>query len=67
MKWIQVLIIALANMLSVFISVAAIRWYQNRQRLKLVESFVSEIEQKIKEEVNFSEIVKDFFGSDMED
>jgi len=67
MKWIQVLIIALVNMLSVFISVAAIRWYQNRQRLKLVESFVSEIEQKIKEEVNFSEIVKDFFGSDMED
>jgi hypothetical protein len=67
MKWIQVLIIALVNMLSVFISVAAIRWYQNRQRLKLVESFVSEIEQKIKEEVNFSEIVKDFYGSDMED
>ena len=67
MKWTQVLVIALVNMLSVFLSVAAIRWYQNRQRLKLVKTFVEDIEQKIKEEVNFSEIVKDFYGSDMED
>jgi hypothetical protein len=66
-KWTQVLVIALVNMLSVFLSVAAIRWYQNRQRLKLVKTFVEDIEQKIKEEVNFSEIVKDFYGSDMED
>lgn len=67
LSWGQIALLGFINGVSIFATLGFFRWLDMQRKRKIAELMISEIEDKISNELNFNEIVKEFYQKDKED